>query len=341
MRKFSMWLIVLVLLAVMGCGSQNGSQSGSSSVEGEKEFAGVELKAVSFVATNHPLMVTVKDWIEVIEQATDGKVKVQLIGGPEAIPEAEQINALMNGVIDVNFNVTANYKDQAPAAEAVTLSQLKPWEERENGFYDKLVEVNEQVGIRYIGRWLSNELPSRLWINRKVSTLDDLRGLRIRSHPLYNGIPEAFGMVPTVITSGDVYTALQQGIVDGFFFGTLIGPRQNGWTDTTKFIVDHPFFNQNGVILMRQDVWQKIPAEYQEKIIEATAEYEHDMDAYFANASQEERVELEKIGVQFLYFPEDQARMFVDKAYEIKWNALSQSLSADELEELRSLTQKQ
>mgnify|MGYP001242957861 CR=1 FL=1 len=338
MKKWlSVFVTLLAVWVLAGCGGGNGNPSGDTSSEGD--FQGVQLKAVAFLPLNHPLLATIDDWVQEVGEATDGKVKIQVIGGPEAIPESEQVSALRNGVVDVSFIVTGLYTDQLPAATAIHLSQLKPWEERESGFYDKMVAVHEELGVRYIGRFMSDELPFRLWLNKPVSSVDELNGLRIRSHPIYNRFLLSYGMKPTVVASSDVYTALQQRIVDGFAWGSLLGPRQNGWTDSTHYVIDHPFFNQNGTILMRSEAWEKIPAEYQEKIIEATAEYERAMDEYFAQAVEEERNTLENMGIQFIQFPADQAESYVQRAYDVEWEALAEQIP-DQVEELRSLVQK-
>lgn len=341
-RIVFMVLAVVMAIALVGCGQNqqpsSPSNQGGTSAPSTDEFSGVTLKALSFLPTNHPLVATIPNWIEKVEEATDGKVKINWIGGPEATPESEQFTALRNGVIDVNFPNTSMYGDQVPEARTIQLSQLKPWEERESGFYDKLFEAHEAQGVIYLGRFMSNELPFYLWFNDPFESLADLKGRKMRSHVIYNALIEAHGMVPSFVAPSDVYTALQQGIVEGFGWGGLLGPRVNGWTDSSKYVLDHPFYNQNGTILMRKEAWDKIPAEYQQKIIEATAEYEREMDAYFAEESAKERQELEAIGVQFIKLPGDEGEKFVQVNYDAAWAELEQDLPG--VEELRSLSSK-
>ena len=53
-----------------------------------------QLKAVSFLPTNHPFVTTVKVWADRVNDACKGELKVNLVGGPEVIPGLEQIEAL-------------------------------------------------------------------------------------------------------------------------------------------------------------------------------------------------------------------------------------------------------
>ena len=334
----SLFLLATVLF-LAACGS-NGQPVGDTpgtdgQSQGEKS---ITLQAVSFLPTDDPLTVTLHDWVKAVEQVTEGRVKIDWKGGPEVIPISEQFQALQSGVVDVLFTYTGQYQTQLPAAFALPLSQLKPWEERENGLYEVMVEEHETIGVRYLGRWLTGS--PRIWLTKPVEKLEDLQGMKIRSAPNYKRFFPELGISSVMIDPAEVYTSLQTGYVEGFVYGGLLGPRKNGWTDSAKYVLDHPFWNQNCTILMSSARWEEIGEADREAIIKATADYEKEMVAYFEQEEEKERKELEKIGVQFIQFPPADAERFLAIAYDVEWEFIQAEVN-EKAERLRKLTEKE
>ncbi|AXI00215.1 hypothetical protein DV702_11070 [Sporosarcina sp. PTS2304] len=332
MRKIKMYrLIILMLLVVLlsACGSGGASEKGKSKT--------MTLNAVSFLPKDHPLTATLHDWIESVEEATEGRVKVNWRGGADVIPIGEQFEAMNSGVIDVNFTYIGQYQSLAPETLSIALSQLTPWEERENGFYDLMVERHEKMNVMYLGRWLTGS--PRLWLNSPIDSVDDLKKLPVRSAPNYNRFFENLGIASAMIDPSEVYTSLQTGVVKGFVYGGFNGPRKDGWTDSSKYILDHPFWTQNCTILMNDDKWNEISAEDQEAILKATAAYEKEMVDYYTELDKEEIAELEKIGVELFKLPKSEEEKFLDLAYDSEWAFLDKEVP-DLVDELKTLTTK-
>lgn len=292
------------------------------------------LKAVCFVPTDHPVGVMIPKWIEKIGEACP-EVEVKYLGGPEVIPGMQQIEAVRSGAVDVNFQATARYAPMAPAVNAFTLSKFTPWEERESGFYDFMVEQHKKIGVMYLGRWLYD--PFYMWVKKEIMHTDELKGMKMRTGTLYNRFMKALGIAPVRMRSGDVYTGLQRGTVEGFAWPTL-GPRQDGWTDVCKYMIDAPFFvSQNCVILMNLKKWDSFSQDVQKKMIQTTADFERAMVSHFKSAVEKERKELPKAGVTFIRLPPDEEKRFVSLAYEVEWQDLEKKVP-DLVPQLKKLT---
>lgn len=334
MRKLLILLIVpLILLAACSNGENKSNESAGQEEQANEEIV---LNAVSFLPKDHELTKTLHTWIENIEEATEGRVKVDWRGGEEVIPVGEQFEALDSGVIDINFTYVGQYQTQLPESLALPLSQITPWEERENGFYDFMVERHETIGVKYIGRWLTGS--PRLWLNDPISSVDELKNKKIRSAPNYNRFFDELGITSVMIDPSEVYTSLQTGIVDGFVYGGLSGPRQDGWTDSSKYVLDIPFWTQNCVILFNEDSWDQIDEKDQEAIMAATWEYEKEMVAYYEDIFEEERQELLDIGVEFITLSEEDTEYFLDLAYDTEWDYIATE-EPEIVEEIRHLTE--
>ncbi|VEF46655.1 TRAP dicarboxylate transporter subunit DctP [Bacillus freudenreichii] len=332
MRKLLVGLLLLCVVFVSACAQKTVTRASD-----EHSQEPVTFTAVSFLPKNDPLTITLNEWIEEVEKVTEGRVKIDWKGGANIIPVNLQFEALRSEIVDVLFTYTGQYHSQAPAVSALPLSQLSPWEERENGLYEEMVKEHKSLGVHYIGRWLSGS--PRIWLNDPIEELAELDGMQIRSAPNYRRFFNDIGITSVMVAPTEVYTSLQTGVVNGFVYGGLVGPRRNGWTDASKYVLDHPFWNQNCTILMNDDKWNEISPEDQESIIEATAAYEKNMVKHYLEEDEAEKEELTEAGVEFIQLSPQEAETFIDRAYEVEWGYLEDQVP-DKVERLRELTAK-
>ena len=80
----------------------------------------------------------------------------------------------------------------------------------------------------------------------------DLTGLKIRITPVYRDFFTALGATVVQTAPGEVYTALERGVVDGYGWPTA-GIFDLGWHEKTKFRVDPGFYTRRGVLPHQQD----------------------------------------------------------------------------------------
>lgn len=325
MRRILCWSL-MVPLALAWC-------FGVPSVTSAEE---IELKAICFIPKNHPLVSQTLVWADRVNEAFKGKLKVNYIGGPEIVPGLQQMEAVKKGkMVQLIFYPTAYYQSILPEAVAFTLSKLTPWEERKpGGFYDFMVERHKTIGVMYVGRWLHS--PFYLWSRKELKSLDDLKGMKMRTTALYDRFMRRMGIVPVQISPADTYTGLERGTVEGFGW-PLLGARDKGWTEVCKYIINHPFYNQNTLILINLDSWNKIPKQIQKEMIDLTAKFEHDMVAHFEKAIAEEWKKLDEIGVKRITFSPAQAKTYLDAAYDAEWEELNKKVP-DLIPELKKVT---
>lgn len=341
-RNFYLGLLLLTsILLVVGCSSNTETNTTSETNNNstvEKTQNTVKLSVVSFLATDHAFT---KDmvplWMNMIEEATDGVVTFEWIGGPESVPITDQFDSVRNGIVDVGFNVSSYYGHLMPESHSLHLSPYTPAEERENGYFDYLNERFNEEGFVYAGRWLSPS-PFYFWSNQKVESLEELKGLKFRSNPTYHGILLALNIIPLEISPPDVYTSLERNMVDGFGF-PLLGPHSSGWTEVTKYIIDEPFLNQNATILFNKDTFQSLSPEIQEIVIETTAQFEHEMIAHFNDMNDKEWKAIEEAGIERLTLSTEDSQKFQDTVEEVYWEMLEQTVP-DQVPTLKELFNK-
>jgi TRAP-type C4-dicarboxylate transport system substrate-binding protein len=293
------------------------------------------LRAVSFVPKNHPVMVQANVWVNTINEKLAGKLKINYVGGPEVIGRYQQLNAVRTGVLDIALSVTADFQDEMPEVSAFTLSRVSPSEERKTGFYDLMVKSMEKVNARYIGRIQYGAF--YLYTKKKPEKLADLKGLKMRTGSLYDKMMKELGMVPVTINQPEVFTALEQGVVDGLGW-PVFGVRSIGWTKHVKYVIDLPFYGpSNMVAVMNLDKWKKLPADVQKGVIDVTAEFEPKMVKFFADEEAKEWVELDKL-ITRVKFSAAENKTYLDTAYNIEWAAIAARVSPEMLAQLKRMT---
>jgi TRAP-type C4-dicarboxylate transport system substrate-binding protein len=117
---------------------------------------------------------------------------------------------------------------------------------------------------------------------------------------------------------GDVYTAMERGVVDGYGW-TYTGIDVFGWNEVTRYVIDHPFYSLDGSILMNKAVWDKLPADIRTTLTEIGAELEGRVEKFMGDRLSKEDQKLKKLGLQYIKFSPADAERYVRTAYDEGW----------------------
>ncbi len=300
----------------------------------------VVIKAVTAFPKGHLNTDPVPIFVSKVNEALKGKVRIDWVGGPEVIPSFDQPMALKTGRIDAILYTSFMYLEQlVPEALAKGLTELHPWEERASGAYQLWCEIFEKrLNAAYLGS-LQSQIPFMLYVNKKISKVEDLKGLKIRVAPLYTPFMKAVGASPVTLPPTEIYTAMERKVVDGFMWPRL-GMASWGLHEVTKYMLLPPVITgtENGCFI-NLNKWKQLPPEAQ-KVISEIAE---DMEWIGAMRSvllvdKEDKVRL-KAGMQFIELPPQEAQKLRKIAYEETWKHVL-SKAPEYGERLRKLSSK-
>ncbi|MFC2013662.1 TRAP transporter substrate-binding protein DctP [Chloroflexota bacterium] len=280
----------------------------------------IELKAVtSFPYQTGWTFANFRDFVEIINEKAKGELTITIIGGPEAIPSMEQIEALKSGVIDINATMGSYYASIMPSSNALPLSDLTPWEEREVGAYDLWVKIHkEQTNAMYLGKYAPNEFS--IWTTERIDNpRTDFQGLKIRGVPMYKPFLDALGASLVSIPFPEVYSAMERGVVDGYCM-----PAETvddaGWAAVSKYHVGPGWYKMNNrVELVNLDTWNQLPEHLQKLLLDTEIEMERKwyplMEDYYSVVHEK----LESEGVEFIEFSPDDEQWFLDTVSTESW----------------------
>ena len=162
---------------------------------------------------------------EKVEELSGGSVKIDLQASGVLGSENDVLDLMLAGDNSIDISrISAFALTSYGCSKAMLLSIPFTWESRAHywNFVDSdlaaefLAEPSE-VGLGVTGVFYGEEGFRHFFFTKDVAGLDDLKGMKLRvsNDPVMNGMVNGLGASPTVVSFGELYSALQTGVVDG------------------------------------------------------------------------------------------------------------------------------
>jgi TRAP-type C4-dicarboxylate transport system substrate-binding protein len=260
-------------------------------------------------------------FIERVNAESKGTIQLNYLGGGGALMNPFELgSALSKGVVEIGVLPGSFYTTLMPEADALKMVMMPMKEVRKSGKWEFFNDIhNRKVNAHWLGR--TGELvPFHLYLTKKIDKMD-LSGLRIRVTPIYRPFFTALGANVVQTAPGEVYTALERGVVDGYGW-PIQGVFDLGWQRVTKFRVDPGFYNSSSEILVNLDVWKKLTAA-QKQALEKGRDWLEDNFApqMIANNAVEAKRQNEA-GIQTIAFTGEDAKKYLKLADDSAWDAI-------------------
>lgn len=270
----------------------------------------------------------------------EGKGLVQinhLGGGAKVMPPFEVANAVKSGVVDMANVAGGFYTTALPESDALSLSTITAQELRKNGAHEYINTVwNEKLNVQYLGRSV-DALPINIFL-RKPITKPDLTGLRMRVIPLYRPFLESLNAQSLLtIPPGEVYTALERGLLDGYGW-PVIGLFDVGIEKQTKYRVDPGFYSVEVGVLVNLNTWKKMN-EAQRAFLNKMTIWMEDLNLANPKLIEDEKKRHAAAGIEAITFSGKEGQDYLTKANESVWAAVIKR-SPDTGPKLRALLTK-
>lgn len=219
-RLKSMLALLLVLILVAGCSSETGTGSGSEGA-GEESAEPTVLRLGHVLPGSEIHAQAAEQFAEDVEAATDGQLKIEVFADGTLGDDKELLEGLKVGTADIWLGGAGVISGASDTAKIFTVPFMFDDQEHFEKVYDgevgqeisdKILEESEYKVLSYWtrgARWLT--------ANKEVQTPEDLAGLKIRvpDSPVFVKSFETLGASPTPMEFGEVFTGLQQGVIDG------------------------------------------------------------------------------------------------------------------------------
>src|SRR5262249_15151876 len=188
---------------------------------------------------------------------------------------------------------------------------------RKNGGYDYMAQLYaEKMNAIFLARHVDNN-PFHLYLNKPISSAD-LAGLKLRITPVYRDFFQALGATVVQTAPGEVYTALERGVVDGYGW-PITGIFDLGWHEKTKYRVDPGFYSAEVSILVNKTVWDRLTDAQRNVLRKAGEQAESGAAAIFAEENAKDTKRQADAGIQTITLAGADGKAYRDKAYEAGW----------------------
>ncbi|MBS6644561.1 MAG: TRAP transporter substrate-binding protein [Clostridiaceae bacterium] len=212
LKKIFKKLAVIAMAAVMcaglaGCGSVTGGKRIIRISHGQSE--------------THPQHLGLLAFKEYVEERLGDKYEVQIFPNEILGSAQKAIELTQTGAIDFVVAGTANLETFAGVYEIFSMPYLFDSEEvyksvmEDTEYMEQVYASTDEAGFRVV-TWY-NAGTRNFYAKTPISTPDDLKGkkIRVQQSPASVAMVNAFGAAAAPMGFGEVYTAIQQGVIDG------------------------------------------------------------------------------------------------------------------------------
>ncbi len=252
-----------------------------------------------------------------ISELTDGAVTYEYYAGGALGSEKVALEGVASGTINqasISPNVVATV---LPEFNALCLPYMFDSAEHfyavisTDEYYEKMNEIANAAGMQYLGEVFY--IPRTIATNTPVYTPDDANGqvIRVMDGTIYTDMMELWGFGSSVIAYGEVYTAVQQGTIDG------IENSNDGNLSMTFYEVisystqtNHVYHGQAAFMNLEQ--WNALSEETQEAIHQAWTENMAEAIEVLPDLYAEQETQMEENGVELIYLTDEQRQEWID-----------------------------
>jgi TRAP-type C4-dicarboxylate transport system substrate-binding protein len=225
-----------------------------------------------FFPPTHGQSKAAADWAREIEKRTNGRVKINVFSGGTLTPADQTFDGVVKGISDLGMSCFAYTRGRFPVMEVLDLPMGYPNGRTAthvaNDFFATF-KPKELDGVKVL--YIHAHGPGLLHTGKPVKSLQDIKGMKIRSTGLSAKVVEMLGAVPVAMPQGGTYEALQRGVVGGTFtpIETLKGWKQ---AEVVKFTTDSSGIGYTTAmfVVMNLRKWNALPKDIQD-IFEAVS----------------------------------------------------------------------
>jgi C4-dicarboxylate-binding protein DctP len=290
-------------------------------------------------ATTTPQHKAIEVFAKLVEERSKGAIQVSIFPAAQLGGNREQTEAVGLGTIDFTQQPTSVAAIYAPQMIAIDLPYLFASEDAAlkglNGpVGGELLKTLERKGIRGMGFWPTGF--SEIFTSTKpIRSPEDLRGMKMRvlPSPLLIATFKAWGASPTTIDYKEVYTALQQKVVDGWDSPLIVVPQLKIW-EVQKYVTLTQYRLFSYVNMVSKQTFDSLPPALQQVVLQADRDAQAEYLKLFHAQDADAAKMAEEKGMTVIRLTAEQREAF-KKAAEPVYDQFADQIGRELLRKLR------
>lgn len=227
----------------------------------------IVLRAANVHVRTYPTIQALLLMAEYVEARSGGRIKIEVYEGAQLGDERSTIEQCIAGVIDIVLAATGPIEAFYPYIGVFSLpyifrSETHMWSVVQGPIGRWLLDDMARVGL--VGLAYTDAGARHFYATKPITRPEDLVGMKIRTRQSEPEIAmvEALGAIPVAMTFGEVYTALQTGVIDGAENNLpSYGPFGVRHYEVAKFICLDGHLRNPEVIVVSKITWDRLSPE--------------------------------------------------------------------------------
>ncbi|MEL0650234.1 TRAP transporter substrate-binding protein [Algibacter sp. TI.3.09] len=253
----------------------------------------------------HPVHKGILEFQKALNEKSGGKIQIKIFPDGQLGSEREALELLQIGSVAVTKVSAATLSNFVPEYHILGIPYLFKDKQHQ---YDVLEgEVGKSILEKGSKFWLRGlcyyDAGSRSFYtsNKAIRKPEDLKGLKIRvmNNQMAINMVEALGGSPTPMAYGELYTAIQQGVVDGAENNPPSFVSSNHY-EVSKYYTLDQHSSVPDVLLIGTKFWEKLTAEEKQWVQEAADESSQAEKVFWQNSVEESMETARKAGVEII-----------------------------------------
>lgn len=290
----------LALTACGGSGNSTAASTASSTAAstapaGDAAAAASDPKVTLVYAEVNPLDTIVgqtgSHFKEKVEELTGGSVVVDVQASGVLGSENDVLDAILGGSTSIDISRISAFaltsygcnKSKLLSIPFTFENRAHFWNFANSELAPEFLNEPQELGLPVRGIFYGEEGFRHFFTVKPVSGIADFKGLKLRvsNDPVMNGMVEGLGANPTVVSFGELYSALQTGVVDGAE-QPIANYKSNAFPEVANNLIldGHTLGAVQAVIT--DNAWNKLTENQQAAVMEAAA----DTQAFNADLSE-------------------------------------------------------
>ena len=290
-------------LALTACGGSSNSTAASTATSaaastapaGDAAAAASDPKVTLVYAEVNPLDTIVgqtgSHFKEKVEELTGGSVVIDVQASGVLGSENDVLDAILGGSTSIDISRISAFaltsygcnKSKLLSIPFTFENRAHFWNFANSELAPEFLNEPQELGLPVRGIFYGEEGFRHFFTVKPVSGIADFKGLKLRvsNDPVMNGMVEGLGANPTVVSFGELYSALQTGVVDGAE-QPIANYKSNAFPEVANNLIldGHTLGAVQAVIT--DNAWNKLTENQQAAVMEAAA----DTQAFKADLSE-------------------------------------------------------
>jgi len=270
------------LLKAVGTGAIAGSALASAPVVAQTNPKFNWKLASTFVPSLPALYNTARDiFCAKVAEATDGNFNIRMYPAGELVPGYAVMDSVSNRTVECGQTASYYYYGANPSfcfdtavPFGLNARQMAAWMTHGDG----LKLLRELFATRNIINFPIGNTGAQMggWYRKEINTLDDLKGLKMRTAGFGGEVLSRMGVVPQQIPAGDIYPALEKGTLDAVEFVGPLDDERLGLQKVAKYYYYPGWWEGSAQVSLyvNDSAFNELPKHYQ-SVIEMAASHAH------------------------------------------------------------------